>query len=304
KKFLEEGVKQNAVVPMKARGRVIGMLAVDNLLSKKPIDKEGLHLLMTFAGQAATAVSNARMMGEERAHGVKIKKIEELRRDFLSRMSHEVRTPLASIKESLSLILEGITGPVSAGQTKFLLIAEQNLARVVKLIDELFEMVKSEFNKVSMEIALVSPVSIVDDVIYEISPQAQKKGISVENGVSGLLAHVHADKAKIHTVISNLIRNAIRYTPENGHINISSSENEEEVGIEVKDDGIGIEMDDREKIFEKYYKVDSKVHDLESGAGLGLAIAKEIVEAHGGRIMVESRGLGRGSNFIFTLPKG
>ena len=304
KKYIEPGVKQNAVVPMKARDKVIGMIAVDNLLSKKPIDKEGLHLLMTFAGQAATAISNARMMGKERAHGVKIRKIEEFRQDFLSKMSHEVRTPLASIKESLSLVLDGITGPVTEEQIKFLRIAEHNLARVVKLVDDLFEMVKSEFKKVNLEIALISLRNVADDVIYEITPQAQKKGISLDNQMSGAMEHVHADKAKIHAVMSNLIRNAIRYTPEKGHIGISSSENEEEVRIEVKDDGIGVAMQDQLKIFEKYYKVDSKVHDLESGAGLGLAISKEIVEAHGGKIWVESQGPNTGSKFIFTLPKG
>ena len=304
KQYLEEGVKQNAVVPMRAKGNIIGMIAVDNLISKRPIDREEIHLLMTFAAQAAVALSNARMMGKERAAMAEIKKMEEARQDFLSKMSHEVRTPLASIKESVGLILDGIMGPVAAGQEKFLRIAEQNLVRMVVLIDELFSAVRSDINRVRLEMTLASVSQIAGDVLFELAPQAQKKEISLINEMPPSVSSVHADKAKVHAVILNLVRNAIKYTQSGGSVRVLSYEDEKDVFVEVCDNGIGISAEDQNKVFDKYFKVDKSTSDLGSGAGLGLAIAKELVEAHGGRIKVESAGPGQGSSFIFSLPKG
>ncbi len=304
KKYLEKEVGQNAVVPMRSKGKVIGMIAVDNLISRRPIDREEINLLMTFAGQAAVAISNARIMGKERASLVELRRMEEARQDFLSKMSHEVRTPLASIKESVGLILDGVMGPVAAGQEKFLKIAEQNLVRMVALIDELFSAVRSDSSRIRLEMTLLSVSQIAGDVLFELAPQAQKKNITLLNEMPPSVSSVHADKAKVHAVILNLVRNAIKYTQDGGAVRVLSYEDEKDVFVEVCDNGIGISAEDQKKVFEKYYKVDNSANNLEAGAGLGLAISKELVEAHGGRIKVESAGPGQGSSFIFSLPKG
>lgn len=304
KKYMVSGVGQNALVPMKAMGKIIGMIAVDNLISRKPIAKEDLNLLMTFADQAAVAIHNARMFGKERSTSVKLKKLEELRSTFLSNMSHELRTPLASIKESISLMSKGIAGDVNEKQLKFLSIAESNTNRLALMIDELLDTSKMDAGEIGLEISNVDMAKIVDDAIFNIKVQADQKNIILRSNVSRDISHIHADGGKIFRVLTNLIGNSIKYSNEGSHISVSVCEDENELLVSVRDDGIGIDKEHLDNIFGKFYRIEDPQVKRELGVGLGLPISRGIIEAHGGRIWGESEGLGKGSTFTFALPKG
>lgn len=304
KKYIVSGLKQNAVVPMKAHGKVIGMIAVDNLITKKPITSDDLNLLKTFALSAASAVHNAKMYGKEREALAHLKKLEEIKNSFLSRISHEFRTPLASIKDSIFLLLNRITGEITPKQEKFLNIAVSNADRLSALIEEFLDASKMEFAGIDLEISLLNIAKVVDEALLALHPQIEKKHIAVSQDISKLLPPVHADKNKIYRVMINLIGNAVKFTPEDGKIFISSHEDGDLILISVEDTGIGIDKSNIENIFEKFYQIENKNIKSPPGIGLGLTIAKEIVEAHGGKIRAESAGLEQGARFSFTIPKG
>ncbi len=303
RKYMITGVGQNAVVPMKAHGKVIGMIAVDNFITKRTITQDNINWLKTFANEAAAALNNAKMFGRERETAVRLRRLEELKSLFLSKMSHELKTPLASIKESVSILISKATGELLPAQLKFLNIAKNNTERLVLLIDELLDTAKMESRQLRLEIAPVSIAKIVDEVIYEIKPQADKKNIELISRVLPGNCMVKADKEKIFRVVSNLVKNSLKYTNEGGKVEISCQTRGSELLVEIADTGIGIDAKDLENIFEKFFQVNSPMVKESSGVGLGLSISKEIVEAHGGRIWAQSDGPEKGSTFIFSLPK-
>lgn len=305
-KYMVPGVGQNMVVPMKARGAVIGMIAVDNLISKKPITDEDRRLLATFADQAATAIHNARMYGIERETAIRLKKLEEAKNDFLSKMSHELKTPLTSIKESIKIVLKRIVGEVTPNQEKFLKIAKNNSERLAMLISELFDAVNTQEKRLHLELSPVDVPKLIDEVFFDIKPQADEKNISMDKLIPPSLSSVvvRGDISKLYRVLLNLVENSIKYSRDGGQITVSTAEKDNEVVISVEDNGAGIEDSQLEKIFEKFYQAHDPVAKYQTGVGLGLSIAKEIVEAHGGRIYAQSQGPGKGSKFTFTLPKG
>lgn len=304
KKYMVPGVGQNAVVPMKISGRVIGMIAVDNMISKKRIAEDDIHLLMTFAEQAAVAINNARMFGHERETAVRLKKLEETKYAFLSKMSHEIRTPLANIKESLALIMKNIVGETTPQQQKFLGIARSNTDKLMVLIDELLDSAKMEAKELKLEISSVNINSLVDEVLFEFRSTLEAKEIAAVCDIPHDFPPVKADRNKISRVLSNLIGNAVKYSGSGSKIGISAVHDDTTVTVTVADNGIGIEKDLLDKVFEKFYQAEDKHIARRTGVGLGLSISKEIIEAHGGHIRAESDGPDAGSRFIFSLPKG
>jgi signal transduction histidine kinase len=304
KKYMIAGVGQNAVVPMEARGSVIGMIAVDNFITKKPIMKEDIHLLMTFADQAAIALQNARMFGKEREASVRFKKLEDTKNNIISKLSHELRTPLVSIKESISLVLQRIAGEITPNEEKFLNIAKSNTERLTLLIDELLESAKMETLEIKLEFSGINLAKLVNEVLSEIKLQADVKDVLIKTEINASIPVIHGDKNKLFRVLSNLIGNSIKYSNKKGRLFISADQNDKDVLVFVKDDGIGIEEANLKSVFEKFYRVEDPSVEESGGIGLGLTISKEIVEAHGGHIWVESEGLGKGSTFTFSLPKG
>ncbi len=303
KKYMQPGVKHNLVVPMKAKNKVIGMIAVDNVISNRPISQDDMLLLKTFADQAAAALHNARMFGRERETAVRLKKLEELKDHFLSKMSHELKTPLASVKESVNLLVNNVLGAVTPEQGKFLNIAKSNVERLSVLIEEMLDSARIEAKALKLEIGQFDLRSVAEEVVGEIGPQAEKKNIIIKFASENRPV-IHADKRKIHRVLSNLAGNAIKYNNTNSEVIIHIDENEKEAFVCVEDHGIGVEQENIGRVFEKFFQIENLMSSNGNGVGLGLFIAKEIVEAHGGHIWVESPGNGLGSKFCITLPKG
>ncbi|MBN1384346.1 MAG: response regulator [Elusimicrobia bacterium] len=230
------------------------------------------------------------------------KKIDRMKSEFVSNVSHELRTPLTSVKGAVELVLGGSEGPVSDSQRELLTIVKNNTLRLIKLISDLLDLSKIESGRIEMEIMPRNIIDIIKNTISEIKSLADQKQITLSFNSPEQLPEVCCDEDRIKQVLINIIGNAIKFTPAKKSIVISVEENKEELQINITDTGMGIAEEHVDMVFEKFKQVDSSSTRSAGGTGLGLPITKSIIEAHKGRIWVESE-LGKGSTFSFTLPK-
>ncbi len=232
-----------------------------------------------------------------------LRKIDEMKSEFVSIASHELRTPLAAIKNAVQLMLQGKTGEINENQTKFLSMAERNINRLTNILNSLLDLSRMESGKINLKFEEVDLKNSIDFILSSLKPQADGKSIRLRMETPGDLPLAYADREKLEQILTNLLGNAIKFTPEGGEISISAKpfqEEEDTVAISVRDSGIGIPKDQLGRIFEKFHQVEDSLRRSTTGTGLGLAITKGLVEAHHGKIWVESE-IGRGATFVFTL---
>jgi signal transduction histidine kinase/GGDEF domain-containing protein len=238
-----------------------------------------------------------------------LRKIDAMKSEFVSVASHELRTPLAAIKNAVQLMLSGKTGEINENQSKFLSMAERNINRLTNILNDLLNLSRIESGKIELKFENLELKGITELTASSLRPQADVKSIQIEVEISKQLPAVYGDPEKIEQILTNLIGNAIKFTPDGGKILITaklfSPEREggprHTVAVSVKDTGVGIPSEHLDPIFEKFHQVESSLHRSVTGTGLGLAITKGLVEAHQGKIWVESE-VGKGSTFTFTLP--
>lgn len=227
-----------------------------------------------------------------------IQRFEAQRRDFLSNISHELRTPLASIKAMAETLHDGAIND-SAIAREFLTKIDVEVDRLNQMVVELGELSQIEGGTAALRKELCYIDELVQRVDNRLRAQANRAGLLLKEDIEADLFPVRVDREKIEQVLVNLIQNAIKFTPRGGEITVSARAKADDIVFSVSDTGIGIAGEDMERIFERFYKVDKA--RTGGGTGLGLSIAKQIVEAHGGRIWVESSE-GKGSTFYFTIP--
>lgn len=230
------------------------------------------------------------------------KEIERMKSNFLSVVSHELRTPLHSIKGFVDIILMGKTGQINDLQRDFLNTVKESTINLQRLINDLLEFSRMEAGRVKLMPQMISMYDIAEKVVEQLAPLAQESRLTLKNEVPEAIPLIEADPMRIEQVLTNLVSNAIKFTPAGGSIWIRAEDAGDQVHVAVKDTGIGIAEGEQEKIFQRFYQVDSSVTRAYRGAGLGLTICKFIVEYHHGRIWVESK-VNEGSTFHFTLPK-
>jgi NtrC-family two-component system sensor histidine kinase KinB len=228
-----------------------------------------------------------------------LKEVENLKSEFVSTVSHEFRTPLTSISLGVGLLLDGTLGEINSGQKEIITAIRDEEVRLANLVSDLLDLSRIEAGKISVNMKPVQIESIIDGTVRMMLEQAKNKNISLCYYNYVKLPKVMADADKIKEVLVNLIGNSLKFTPDNGKIEVYSNFRDDKIFISVKDNGIGIPREYHEKIFEKFVQVKKDINDG-SGTGLGLAIVKKIVEIHGGEIWVESEE-GKGSTFTFTL---
>lgn len=237
-------------------------------------------------------------------------KLDQMKAEFMSMISHELRTPLTPLTGFTNLLLSGRLGEVSESHKKILKIMQKQSKHLGTLIDSLLDMTRVEFGRVTVEKKPILISTIIEETVDSMLPLARERGINLEVGLHPDLPTVMGDEEKLSRVITHLVGNALKFTPKGGRVSVQAKEikiEREEVefrGAEVKivDNGIGITADQLTRIFDKFYQVDSSYTRAAGGLGLGLAIAKEIIEAHGGKIRAESEGIGKGAKFIIALP--
>ena len=227
-----------------------------------------------------------------------LKSLQTMRRELVGNISHELRTPLAGIKAIVETLQDGaISDKRAAGD--FLARVDNELDRMMQMVTELTELSRIESGRGDLKPETINLNSLVEEVIARFKPQAERKAVSLSAELFANLPLIRADKDRIYQAITNLVHNAIKFTHSGGCVVISTEVSENSVLVKVSDTGVGISREDLPRIFERFYKSD-KARSGE-GAGLGLAIAKHVVQAHGGNIWVESEE-GKGSTFFFKLP--
>ncbi|MEK7164951.1 MAG: HAMP domain-containing sensor histidine kinase [Patescibacteria group bacterium] len=232
----------------------------------------------------------------------KLKQADLAKSEFLSIAAHQLRTPLTAIKGYISMFLEGDYGKFTDEQTKELESIFRSADRLTRLIDVFLNVSRIETGRLDLKKEPVQYMEIVEAVHRDLAQQAAKKGLKLTiQPPSEPLPLMMLDRDKIHDVTMNLVDNAIKYTP-SGWVNIRISRTPSLLTFQVQDSGMGISAADIDKLFQKFTRAEAVTRIHTGGSGLGLFIAKKIVEAHGGRIWVESEGPGKGSIFNYTLP--
>jgi PAS domain S-box-containing protein len=228
-------------------------------------------------------------------------RLEKLKDDFINTVSHELRTPLSITKEAISLILEKVPGNINDQQTEILEIARNNIERLARIINGLLDVSKMEAGKVDLKKEEIDLLALIRMIAQSFEPKARDKGLELRLKLPERGIRVYADEDKLNQIFTNLVDNAVKFTPQ-GYIEIALEEKEQEIICRVRDSGIGIGPLDLPKIFDKFTQFGRKDGPGEKGTGLGLSIVKDLVELHRGRIWAESEP-GCGTTVTFRLPK-
>jgi signal transduction histidine kinase len=253
-------------------------------------------VVLTTAGIALAAALAVRLAMEGRAR----RQVEEARRQLVAAASHDLRTPLASLR----LLVESIDDGVVSGETRDRYLAEirTHVAVLSGLIDDLFELSRIEAGDISWTMRQIELRDLIGDTVAAMRVSAAERGVRLDAELPAGSVIANANAEKVQRVLFNLIQNAIRHTPADGSVMVRARSAGDGVEVEVADDGEGIPADDGERVFEAFYRGDAARG--EDGAGLGLAIAKAIVEAHGGKIWLEPGAPGTRVRFTLLRAAG
>ena len=232
----------------------------------------------------------------------RLKEVDRLKTEFVNILNHELRTPLASIQGGIDLVLDNSAASLTPDQVSFLRTAKNNADRLRRLINNLLDISKIEAGHMEFRFAPFEPSLLIEEGISNNHPKAREKGIHLVSSTISEISQVKIDHDRILEVLDNLISNAIKFTPPDGEVRIMVRQwGKAFACIEIADSGIGIKKEDQDRLFEKFYQITNGKEGKSEGTGLGLAICKSIVEAHGGKIWVESA-YQKGSRFYFTVP--
>ena len=282
--------------------------------------QEDLTSLQSILKQVSSPLENAILYQEIKDTNTKLEKLERLKSDFISIVSHELRTPLTPIKNSLDIILKGMTGEVTEQTKKFVSMAKRNVDRLSDIINDLLDLSKVEAGKMEFKFENKSIIPTLEYIKNTFEQTAKNKNINFTLNIVGEIPELYIDSKRMEQVISNIVSNALKFTPEGGDVSISceqinlsemlnidfyeqtlNEEYEKYVKISVKDSGIGIKQEDISKIFDKFQQIENSLSREVGGTGLGLPIAKQLTTAHGGVIWLDSI-IDSGSCFSVAIP--
>ncbi len=284
-------------VPLQVRGKVIGVLEALNKTGDGIVTQDDMHTLSTLAAHAAIAIENARLVTDIQKAYEELSELDRLKSDFVAIVSHELQTPLTVILGYASFLKEEATGAASEQLDAVM----RSALRLRSLIDDVINLRHIETGEAELELEHLSLNELVTAIMTEFASLAEARKQSVSIELASQPPMVEADRQKLHLVLANLLSNAIKFTPEGGRIQVEVETRGNEVWVSVRDTGIGIPPRKQERIFDRFYQVEPSLTRRFGGMGLGLSIAKGMVELHGGRIWVESVE-GMGSSFTFALP--
>ena len=277
------------------------------------------ELITILSNQIGQALENARLFEktwraqqelekkvEERTRELtlafeEVKKISKRKTDFISSVSHELRTPLTSIKGYAAILMEEKLGHLPAAAKERLEKINRHSDELVHMVNDLLDIARIESGRAVMKMEQQDLKTIISDVADLISIQCKNKNIKLITDIQKDIPPVLADRTQLERVFINLLGNAVKFTPEDGKITIKTHTEDNVIQVDISDTGIGIPPDSLSMLFEDFYRVDNPINQLVKGTGLGLSLVKHIIEAHKGKIWVESKA-GKGSTFSFTLP--
>lgn len=327
-------IKTCIVYPINFAGNTIGvmMFGMDKHIGF--LSRAEREILKELIEVVAIAIERAQIYEDLKDANERLKEVDKLKDEFVSVASHELRTPMTAIKSYLWMALAGKGGPINEKQKYYLDRAYNSTDRLIKLVNDMLNISRIESGRMTFAIKEVDLPKLVDDVIAEVKPRADELGLTVEisqsrplsagsvkisdnNVVSAQIStdsnrfqqiatipHVIADPDKIQEVLMNLVGNSLKFTPRGGKISISFEVKGDEIITHVTDTGVGLEPDDKEKLFQKFGLIQGSYVTNQNaflGTGLGLYICKEIIELHKGKIWADSEGRNKGATFSFSL---
>ena len=237
----------------------------------------------------------------------KQRELDRLKKDFVTHVTHELRTPLVAVKQAVTLLVDKTAGSVSEQQEKMLQLIKRNIERLSKFINDLLDIQKIEAGRLAVHQEQANFRNIVNDVIQSLTPWAESQGVGFFTKVPDEIPDIYADGDRVIQILTNLVGNAVKFTGKGGRVSVnvsppgSGNDTNKFLKCSVVDNGCGISRDDLDRIFEKFEQVGGRNATDIKGSGLGLSIVKSLVEMHGGKVWVESQ-VGVGSKFTFTLP--
>ena len=285
-------------VPMRIRDKVTGVLEAVNK-RQGAFDETDSETLSIIASQAAVAIHNARLVSALQGAYQELGQLDRLKADFIAIASHELRTPLGVILGYAAILREEAKEAAASEQAETVL---NSALRMRALIEDMTNMNLMQVGRAEMSFEVHPLADVVQIAHDEVAPLIRAKGqtLIVRRGEDSLPAPV--DRAKLAMAVTNLLNNAMRFTPAQGHILLELTRHGAEGWIRVRDDGAGIPADQLERIFDRFYQVENHMTRRHQGMGLGLAIVRAIALAHGGRVWAESEGRDLGSTFTVAVP--
>lgn len=309
------GIKTTMVYPVFSRGESIGVLIFSLIKEENEISQEEKDLIAGFTDVVGLAVQNSALYTslqdateQLKDANERLKSLDKLKDEFVSLASHELRTPMTSIKSYLWLVLsqrENI-GSLSPKQKEYLDRVYISTERLIKLVNDMLNVSRIESGRMAINAKPLDLVTLANDSVKDILPSSQNAGVSILiNSPSSQLPQVSADPEKIKEVFINLMGNSLKFTPKGGKITISFNQKDDTVITSITDTGKGIKPEDMSKLFQKFGLIEGNYVAFSStqGTGLGLYLTKSIIELHGGKISVESEGENKGTTFSFSLKK-
>ena len=284
-------------VPMRIKEDVVGVLEVVNKRSGSWTEEDG-ETLTILAAQAAIALENARLVEALQKAYDDLSQLDNLKNEFIAIASHELRTPLGIILGYASFLKDDAEGETGE-------LAEMVFRSAVQLRGIIEQMTNLRYLKVGEAELVLEDVSVADLIraaCDDVARLAEAKGHHLDVRLPEGELQVRVDSYKFASALGNILNNAVKFTPDGGHITVEAFRKSSEVWITVHDDGIGIAPEHLEKIFEEFFQVEDHLTRRHGGMGLGLSIARALVQAHGGRIWAESPGENQGSTFYISLP--
>ena len=299
-------------VPLKTKDRILGTLTVDRM-QEHSLTQDDLELMTTIATQVAISLDNASayqqieelnvgLEAKVRERTAELEQADRIRSRFLSHVSHELKTPLTSIKGFLQNLLDGLTGPVNEKQQRYLSRMLENSDRLIRMIDDLLDQTRIQTGRLDLVSAEVDLGHCVADVIEQLRPLAQAKRHRLDVFYPPTPLRVWGDRDRLIQIVLNLVQNAVKFTPDEGIITVTVAEDDHALaGVSVRDSGPGIPPEFIDKIFDPFFKI-KETRGGGKGLGLGLSIVRTLVELHGGTIVARNQP-GHGAELYFTIPK-
>lgn len=308
------------MMPILAQDKMTGLVFAGNPGDAFSVTEGDTELISILADQIGQSLENARLFEQAyRAQQILEAKVAERTKqlstaladvqevsrnksEFISAVSHELRTPLTSIKGYAALLMAGTIGEIPDKVKERLEKINKHTDNLVGLINDLLDISRIESGKTEMKLTFHAIPPVIENVHDLLTPQMKEKNIRFVNLVPAECPALPTDLSQIERVFINLISNAIKFTPHGGTISVSADINPDDVTFKISDTGIGISKENMSRLFNEFYRVENEINQNVKGTGLGLALCKKIVEAHGGRIGVQSEVI-KGSTFYFSLPQ-
>jgi signal transduction histidine kinase len=284
-------------VPLMVRGEVVGVLEALNKKDEAHYTEQDLTLLETLGALAAQAMKNVSLQRKVRTTSIELAELERLKTDFIAITSHELRTPLGLILGHATFLRE-LAGAQYSQQLDIII---RNATKLKEIVENLSDVDNIQTGAARVRRQKVSLAKIAEDVTFLFQDEATSRNITLTCEVGEIPCYVNADESKLNIALSNLVKNSIQFTEAGGQVTVKIQEDTGHFKVSVTDNGIGIPVADLPRVFERFFQVETHLTRHYGGMGLGLSVAKAMVELHGGRIWVDSEE-GKGSTFTFLLP--